>query len=96
MSYPGLTGESSPLWVAREAGDVQGVRNRNPSSIYMEGGRLSIQSLLSGTTQFMTGDAVSGVDGGGGRRGHRSVGFGQERFAVRIRGFQETSGATRT
>jgi len=27
----------------------------------MEGGRLSIQSLLSGHTQFMTGDAVSAL-----------------------------------
>jgi hypothetical protein len=29
--------------------------------IYMEGGRLSIQSLLSGHTQFMAGDAVSAL-----------------------------------
>src|SRR5690348_18153614 len=29
--------------------------------VYMEGGRLSIQSLLSGTTQFMAGDAVSAL-----------------------------------
>jgi NitT/TauT family transport system substrate-binding protein len=60
MSYPGLTGESSPLWVAREAGIFKeyGIESK---LIYMEGGRLSIQSLLSGTTQFMTGDAVSAL-----------------------------------
>jgi NitT/TauT family transport system substrate-binding protein len=60
MSYPGLTGESSPLWVAREAGMFKeyGIESK---LIYMEGGRLSIQSLLSGTTQFMTGDAVSAL-----------------------------------
>jgi NitT/TauT family transport system substrate-binding protein len=60
MSYPGLTGESSPLWVAREAGIFKeyGIETK---LVYMEGGRLSIQSLLSGTTQFMTGDAVSAL-----------------------------------
>jgi NitT/TauT family transport system substrate-binding protein len=60
MSYTGLTGESSPLWVAREAGIFKeyGIESK---LIYMEGGRLSIQSLLSGTTQFMTGDAVSAL-----------------------------------
>ncbi|MGH7833748.1 MAG: ABC transporter substrate-binding protein [Candidatus Binatia bacterium] len=60
MSYPGLTGESSPLWVAREAGIFKeyGIESK---LIYMEGGRLSIQSLLSATTQFMTGDAVSAL-----------------------------------
>ena len=58
MSYPGLTGESAPLWVAREAGlfKAQGI---DAQLVYMEGGRLSIQSLLSNTTQFMSGDAVS-------------------------------------
>ena len=29
--------------------------------VYMEGGRLSIQSLLANSTQFMTGDAVSAL-----------------------------------
>jgi NitT/TauT family transport system substrate-binding protein len=60
MSYPGLTGESAPLWVAREAGlfKAQGIDAR---LVYMEGGRLSIQSLLSNTTQFMAGDAVSAL-----------------------------------
>ena len=60
MSYPGLTGESSPLWVAKEAGLLKdyGIDAR---LIYMEGGRLSIQSLLSNSTQFMTGDAVSAL-----------------------------------
>jgi NitT/TauT family transport system substrate-binding protein len=60
MSYPGLTGESAPLWVAREAGlfKAQGIDAR---LVYMEGGRLSIQSLLSNTTQFMSGDAVSAL-----------------------------------
>ncbi len=60
MSYPGLTGESAPLWVAKEAGLFReyGIDAR---LVYMEGGRLSIQSLLSGTTQFMAGDAVSAL-----------------------------------
>jgi NitT/TauT family transport system substrate-binding protein len=60
MSYPGLTGESAPLWIARETGlfKAYGIDAR---LVYMEGGRLSIQSLLSGTTQFMTGDAVSAL-----------------------------------
>jgi ABC-type nitrate/sulfonate/bicarbonate transport system substrate-binding protein len=60
MSYPGLTGESSPLWIAKEAGLFKeyGIDAR---LIYMEGGRLSIQSLLSSSTQFMTGDAVSAL-----------------------------------
>src|SRR3712207_5052653 len=60
MSYPGLTGESAPLWVARETGIFKeyGIDAR---LVYMEGGRLSIQSLLSGTTQFMAGDAVSAL-----------------------------------
>jgi NitT/TauT family transport system substrate-binding protein len=60
MSYPGLTGESAPLWVAREAGlfKAQGI---DAKLVYMEGGRLSIQSLLSNTTQFMSGDAVSAL-----------------------------------
>jgi NitT/TauT family transport system substrate-binding protein len=60
MSYPGLTGESAPLWVAREAGlfNAHGV---DAKLVYMEGGRLSIQSLLSNTTQFMAGDAVSAL-----------------------------------
>jgi len=58
ISYPGLSGDSSSLWLAREGGFFKdnGIDAR---LIYMEGGRLSIQSLLSGTTQFMTGDAVS-------------------------------------
>lgn len=65
ISYPGLTGESSPLWVAKETGIFReyGIDAR---LIYMEGGRLSIQSLLSGSTQFMTGDAVSALTAVGG------------------------------
>jgi ABC-type nitrate/sulfonate/bicarbonate transport system substrate-binding protein len=60
MSYPGLTGESTPMWIAKEAGFFKeyGIDAR---LVYMEGGRLSIQSLLSNTTQFMTGDAVSAL-----------------------------------
>ena len=60
MSYPGLTGESAPMWIAKEAGFFKeyGIDAR---LVYMEGGRLSIQSLLSNTTQFMTGDAVSAL-----------------------------------
>ena len=58
ISYPGLTGESCPLWIAKDAGLFKqaGV---DAELVYMEGGRLSIQSLLSGSTQFMAGDAVS-------------------------------------
>lgn len=58
MSYPGLTGESCPLWIAKDTGlfKQNGV---NAELVYMEGGRLSIQSLLAGSTQFMAGDAVS-------------------------------------
>ena len=40
MSYPGLTGESAPLWVAREAGYLKGY-GIDAKLIYMEGGRLS-------------------------------------------------------
>jgi NitT/TauT family transport system substrate-binding protein len=60
LSYPGLTGESAPLWIAKETGIFKeyGI---DAKLVYMEGGRLSIQSLLSGTTQFMTGDAVSAL-----------------------------------
>ena len=60
ISYPGLTGESLPVWVAKEAGAFEdnGIR---ATLIYMEGGRLSMQSLLSGSTQFMGGDAVSAL-----------------------------------
>lgn len=60
ISYPGLSGESSSLWLASEGGFFKenGVEAK---LIYMEGGRLSIQSLLSGTTQFMAGDAVSAL-----------------------------------
>jgi NitT/TauT family transport system substrate-binding protein len=58
MSYPGLTGESCPLWIAKEAGLFKQA-GINSELVYMEGGRLSIQSLLSNNTQFMAGDAVS-------------------------------------
>ncbi|MEX0803190.1 MAG: ABC transporter substrate-binding protein [Candidatus Binatia bacterium] len=60
ISYPGLTGDSLPVWVAKEAGvfDDNDIR---ANLIYMEGGRLSIQSLISGSTQFMGGDAVSAL-----------------------------------
>ncbi|MPZ75604.1 MAG: hypothetical protein GEU77_03695 [Deltaproteobacteria bacterium] len=60
ISYPGLTGESLPVWIAKEAGvfDENGLR---ANLVYMEGGRLSIQSLLSDSTQFMGGDAVSAL-----------------------------------
>jgi ABC-type nitrate/sulfonate/bicarbonate transport system substrate-binding protein len=60
ISYPGLTGESSTLWVAREGGFFK-AGGVDAKLIYMEGGRLSIQSLLSGHTQFMAGDAVSAL-----------------------------------
>ncbi len=65
ISYPGLTGESSTLWVAREAGTFK-ENGIEAKLVYMEGGRLSIQSLLSGSTQFMTGDAVSALTAVGG------------------------------
>lgn len=58
ISYPGLTGESCPLWIAKDAGFFK-KRGVDAELVYMEGGRLSIQSLLSGSTQFMSGDAVS-------------------------------------
>ena len=60
ISYPGLSGESSTLWMAREGGFFK-ENGVDAKLIYMEGGRLSIQSLLSGHTQFMAGDAVSAL-----------------------------------
>src|SRR5262245_23073683 len=60
ISYPGLSGESSALWLAREGGFFK-ENGIDAKLIYMEGGRLSIQSLLSGHTQFMAGDAVSAL-----------------------------------
>ncbi len=60
ISYPGLSGESSSLWMAREGGFFKD-NGIDAKLVYMEGGRLSIQSLLSGTTQFMAGDAVSAL-----------------------------------
>ena len=60
ISYPGLSGESSSLWIAREGGFFK-ENGVDAKLIYMEGGRLSIQSLLSGHTQFMAGDAVSAL-----------------------------------
>lgn len=60
ISYPGLSGESSSLWMAREGGFFK-ENGVDAKLIYMEGGRLSIQSLLSGHTQFMAGDAVSAL-----------------------------------
>lgn len=60
ISYPGLSGESSALWMARESGFFK-ENGIDAKLIYMEGGRLSIQSLLSGHTQFMAGDAVSAL-----------------------------------
>jgi len=60
ISYPGLTGESASLWLAREAGHFK-ENGIDAKLVYMEGGRLSIQSLLSGHTHFMAGDAVSAL-----------------------------------
>src|SRR5947199_9831698 len=60
MSYPGLTEESASLWMAKEGGSFK-ENGIEAKLIYMEGGRLSIQSLLSGHTQFMAGDAVSAL-----------------------------------
>lgn len=60
ISYPGLTGESGSLWMAREGGFFKD-HGIEAKLVYMEGGRLSIQSLLSGHTQFMAGDAVSAL-----------------------------------
>ena len=44
MSYPGLTGESAPLWIARESGIFKeyGIDAR---LVYMEGGCRSKVSL---------------------------------------------------
>ena len=58
ISYPGLTGESASLWMASDGGFFK-ENGIDSKLVYMEGGRLSIQSLLSGHTQFMSGDAVS-------------------------------------
>ena len=60
ISYPGLTGESASLWMAKDGGFFK-ENGIDAKLIYMEGGRLSIQSLLSGSTQFMAGDAVSAL-----------------------------------
>ena len=60
ISYPGLTGESATLWMAREGGYFK-ENGVDAKLIYMEGGRLSIQSLVAGHTQFMAGDAVSAL-----------------------------------
>jgi NitT/TauT family transport system substrate-binding protein len=60
ISYPGLTGESSALWMAREGGSFK-ENGLGVKLIYLEGGRLSTQCLLSGQTQFMAGDAVSAL-----------------------------------
>src|SRR5215472_15041918 len=57
ISYPGLTGESASLWMASDGGFFK-ENGIDSKLVYMEGGRLSIQSLLSGSTQFMAGDAV--------------------------------------
>ena len=46
--------------MAREAGYFK-ENGLDAKLVYMEGGRLSIQSLLSGSTQFMAGDAVSAL-----------------------------------
>src|SRR5206468_7639775 len=60
ISYPGLTGESASLWMAKEGGSFK-ENGIEAKLIYMEGGRLSTQSLLSGHTQFMAGDAVAAL-----------------------------------
>jgi NitT/TauT family transport system substrate-binding protein len=60
ISYPGLTGESASLWMAKEGGFFK-ENGIDAKLVYMEGGRLSIQSLLSGSTQFMAGDAVAAL-----------------------------------
>jgi ABC-type nitrate/sulfonate/bicarbonate transport system substrate-binding protein len=60
ISYPGLSGDSASLWMAREGGFFK-ENGIDAKLVYMEGGRLSIQSLLSGSTQLMAGDAVSAL-----------------------------------
>src|SRR5438093_13551108 len=60
ISYPGLMGESVSLWMAKEGGSFK-ENGIEAKFIYMEGGWLSIQSLLSGHTQFMVGDAVAAL-----------------------------------
>src|SRR5258706_1269038 len=60
ISYPGLSGESASLWMAREGGYFKD-NGIDAKLVYMEGGRLSIQSLVAGHTQFMSGDAVSAL-----------------------------------
>ena len=60
ISYPGLSGDSASLWMAGEGGFFK-ENGVDAKLVYMEGGRLSIQSLLSGHTQFMAGDSVSAL-----------------------------------
>src|SRR5207302_10800940 len=57
ISYPGLTGESARLWMAKAGGSFE-ANGIEAKLIYMEGGRLSIQSLLSGHTQCMAAGAA--------------------------------------
>ena len=85
MSYPGLTGESAPLWIARETGILKeyGI---DANLVYMEGGRLSIQSLLSGTTQFMTGDAVSALSAVAGGKAIKNTLEISQRVAPKLAG----------
>jgi NitT/TauT family transport system substrate-binding protein len=64
ISYAGFT-EAFALWMAKDGGFFKD-NGIEAQLIYMEGGRLSIQSLLSGHTQFMTGDAVSALTAVGG------------------------------
>src|SRR2546426_10072733 len=72
ISYPGLTGESASLWMAKEGGSFK-ENGIEAKLIYMEGGRLSIQSLLSGHTQFMAGGARSPPSAVARRGGSRLV-----------------------
>src|ERR1043166_6614549 len=75
ISYPGLAGDSASLWMAREGGFFK-ENGIDAKLVYMEGGRLSIQSLLSGSTQLMAGDAVSAlsaVAAGGDKIGRGNV-----------------------
>lgn len=64
ISYAGLN-EAFALWTAKEGGFFKS-NGIDAQLVFMEGGRLSIQSLLSGHTQFMTGDAVSALTAMGG------------------------------
>ena len=53
FSYSSLTGSQSPLWVAREAGFFK-KHNIDADLVYIPGGSVDVQALLSGELQMGT------------------------------------------